>query len=92
MFLEHGQTKFKDNIEYEIGGIPKGLFIKKIFETKVVDGVEKKFALYEFSKANDEGETLKELTEEVFKEYFGKHIRGRNYQESSRSIVLETIR
>ena len=74
VYLEKTETTFSENIEFEIKNLTKNLFIKKITKNETINGQVKTINSSELSKKNDEEETYEELTEELFKKYFGDKI------------------
>ena len=66
VYLEKNEKIFKEEIEFEIEKLTPNLFIKKVSKPETVNNQTKTI---EISKKNNDG-TYKELTDELFEEYF----------------------
>jgi predicted ATP-dependent endonuclease of OLD family len=75
VYLEQNATKFAEKFSYDIVGLPKGLFIKKQKNT-TTDAQAQTIVVQRpvVSNKNDEEGTFKELTLEVFNEFFSVKI------------------
>jgi len=71
IYLEKDDSKFKCNTEFKLDNLSPKLFIKKIKKSITnTSGQVEEIEKFEISKQNDEEESYKELTKEIFLENF----------------------
>ncbi|EKE30152.1 MAG: hypothetical protein ACD_2C00035G0001 [uncultured bacterium (gcode 4)] len=71
IYLQDWETYFSENIDFEIKNLNKNLFIKQVQKNEVINGQTTTINKYEISEKNDTLGTYKELTDVLFKNYFG---------------------
>ena len=74
IYLKKGENNFEYQFNFELKNFTKDLFIKKESKQENIAGNMQAVDYFELSKKNDEGNSFKELTEELFLEYFKEDI------------------